>query len=127
MVAVLGHVAPRNHRMRGVVVDREQTARKVEAPIEAAQLRGERQRISRVGDEERLDPESVAAENHPAPAAVVDSEGPHPDQMFLDVFGVGLVQPQNDLGIAARAESNAADARDPGGAPARCRPRRCRR
>ncbi len=93
--------------MRGVVIDREERRERLERPIEAAELGRERERASGVGDEERLDPEAVAAEDHAPPAAIVDREGPHADEVSLDVVGVLLVEAEEHLRIAVRLEADA--------------------
>ncbi len=106
--AVAGHVAPRQHGVRSVVVDGEQTRKRLPVSIEAAQFGAKGERRAGVCDEQRLDPEPVAAQDDTASPPIVDRERPHPDELFLDVVRVVLVQSQDDLGITPRAEPDAA-------------------
>ena len=104
----LGDEVPAQHRVRGVVIDLEARSERRQASVERAQLRPERDRGTRVRDEERLDPEAIAAEHDASTSTVVDCERPHTDEVLLDAVRILFVEPENDLGVTPRPEDDTA-------------------
>ena len=95
-------------------VEGEKRLERVEVDLAArkrAQLGGERELVAVVAVVERLDPEAVAGEHEPAALGVPEREGEHAAQPLHEALAVLLVEVDEHLGVAARAEAVAARAR----------------
>ena len=91
-----------------VVVDGEQRGKGRERRVKAAKFGRKCNGPSRIGDKQRLDPESVPTDDDSASPTIVNRKCPHADQMLLDMFGVGFVESEDDFGVTSCATTDTA-------------------
>ena len=77
----------------------------VRRPVQSRHLGGELQHRATASVVQRLDPETVARQEQPAPALVPHSQGEHAPQPLDHRIAVVLVEVHEDLGVGGRAEA----------------------